>query len=110
MIWKTIKTNPYYEVSDEGQVRRIKDGKILKQYLQKSGYVYVWINRGYGNYSQPVHRLVCEAFHENPDNKEFVDHIDTNRSNNNANNLRWATPEENNNNPISLVNKRKKRK
>ena len=110
MIWKTIKTNPYYEVSDEGQVRRIKDGKILKQYLQKSGYVYVWITRGYGNYSQPVHRLVCEAFHENPDKKEFVDHIDTNRSNNNANNLRWATPEENNNNPISLINKRKKRK
>ena len=43
--------------------------------------------------------------------KEYiVDHIDTNRSNNNAVNLRWATPEENNNNPISLINKRKKRK
>lgn len=42
MIWKTIKTNPYYEVSDEGQVRRIKYGKILKQYLQKSGYIYTY--------------------------------------------------------------------
>jgi hypothetical protein len=42
-----------------------------------------------------VHRLVCNAFLENPDNKALVDHIDCNKQNNNISNLRWATNQEN---------------
>ena len=50
-----------------------------------------------------VHRMVAELFVPNPDDKPFVDHIDTNRHNNRADNLRWVTPSENNKNPITLV-------
>ena len=37
-----------------------------------------------------VHQLVGGAFVPNPDNKPTIDHIDKNKSNNKASNLRWA--------------------
>ena len=48
-----------------------------------------------------VHRMVAELFIPNPENKPFVDHIDTNPLNNHVTNLRWVTPYENLNNPIT---------
>ena len=42
-----------------------------------------------------VHRLVALAFVENPEHKSTVDHIDCNKKNNHASNLRWFTPNEN---------------
>jgi hypothetical protein len=42
-----------------------------------------------------VHRLVGIAFLENVDEKQFIDHIDENKANNNVKNLRWATSKEN---------------
>ena len=58
--------------------------------LRKDGYRTVRIN-GKDRY---VHILVCEAFHgPKPSGKTItVDHKDRNRSNNRADNLRWATP------------------
>ena len=110
MTWAEIPGYENYLVSDEGEVCRKSDGLIMKQYLQKSGYVYVWLDRGYGSHSVPVHRLVCEAFHGSQGKMDdlYVDHIDTNRANNRADNLHWVTPKENANNPITK-NKRKKK-
>ena len=53
---------------------------------------------------QKVHRVVALAFHgEAPSEKYVVDHIDTNRRNNRAENLRWITRLENIlMNPITL--------
>lgn len=45
-----------------------------------------------------IHQLVATAFIPNPENKSNVDHIDTNRTNNTVENLRWATQSENMNN------------
>ena len=74
----------------------------MAQHIVK-GYKFVklrdWKNKVEGNY--PVHRLVASAFIENPENKEQVDHIDTNPSNNNLSNLRWVTILENQRNPIT---------
>lgn len=53
------------------------------------------------SYSHFVHRLVAEHFIPNPDNKPCIDHIDTDRTNNNAKNLRWVTHSENLYNPIT---------
>ena len=86
------KYNERIEVSDEGNVK--VDGKPYD--LSKSNTVYKRVLSHY------VHRMVAELFISNPENKWYVDHIDGNRYNNKATNLRWATPSENRLNPITV--------
>ena len=42
-----------------------------------------------------IHRLVANAFIPNPDGKSQIDHIDEDKTNNSADNLKWATSKEN---------------
>lgn len=67
--------------------------------LQKnSGYLYVMIN-----YKRlRVHRLVAECFVPNPEHKPTVDHINRNRSANEASNLRWCDYKEQQTNTIRV--------
>lgn len=69
--------------------------------LQKSsGYLYVTIN--YKRFR--VHRLVAECFIPNPAHKPTVDHINRNRSANEATNLRWCDHKEQKKNTITYDN------
>ena len=109
-IWKpVVGFEQLYAVSNKGRVASVQfHGKqtftILKQSSDKLNYKYVKIRDWRRNIvkSYPVHRLVAEAFIENPENKPQVDHIDTNPANNTIENLRWATNLENQRNPITL--------
>lgn len=47
-----------------------------------------------------VHRLVAETFVDNHDNLPFADHIDHDRHNNSASNIRWTDYEGNNRNTV----------
>lgn len=110
--WRDIELYPQYQVSSLGNVVRKKDGLLLKQYPQKSGYVYVILDRGFGRHYVAVHKLVCVAFHGIDGYKQglYVDHINTIRSDNRACNLRWVTPKENANNETTKLNRKQKRK
>ena len=66
--------------------------------------LYVSLGRGNKRY---IHRLVAEAFIPNPENKPYIDHIDTDRTNNDVTNLRWVTQEENMRNEQTRENLRK---
>jgi hypothetical protein len=90
-IYKVIKGYENYSVSNYGNVRNDMSGKILKACVDGHGYKKVRLNGKTMN----VHRLVSEAFIPNPDNKKCIDHIDTIRTNNNVNNLRYVTNQEN---------------
>ena len=45
--------------------------------------------------NRPIHRLMCETFLPNPDDKAHVNHKDGNKLNNQLSNLEWATEQEN---------------
>ena len=93
-----------YQVSDQGRVkslerkdclgRTIKE-RILKPSPTKYGYLIVSLHAGNKQKTLIVHRLVCEAFHDNPDNKPQVNHINEDKADNRACNLEWCTCKQN---------------
>lgn len=83
-----------YRVRDNGAVYRLRRPQLRKRPLDE-----VWTfgvpnaSTGYMQIgSEVVHRIVATAFHgEQPSEKHIVDHVDTNRRNNRAENLHWIT-------------------
>lgn len=92
-VWKQISNLPY-EISSLGKIRNLK-GKVLKTYIQNSGYEQIKLNYQRLHIHKSIHRLVAEAFIANPLNKIYVNHIDGNKLNNTVNNLEWCTNSEN---------------
>ena len=86
-----------YQVSDQGRVKSFKWNKerFLKPSMDKDGYLLVTLCAGGKRKTLKVHRLVCEAFHENPDNKPQVNHINEDKTDNRACNLEWCTCKQN---------------
>jgi len=91
--WKHILDYENYEVSNLGNVRNKKTGRILKSY-DKGGYAVISLSKTKGKLYQ-IHRLVCQAFIPNPENKPQVNHKDKNGLNNNVSNLEWNSHQEN---------------
>lgn len=101
-IWKPIKDyEGLYEVSNFGKVKSIprngtiKETKILKQYIDRYGYLYVALSKNDSQKKKKVHRLVAEAFIPNPENKPEVNHKWGIKTDNRASELEWATTSEN---------------
>jgi hypothetical protein len=107
-IWRWIKGyEGHYKVSNFGRLISLKYGKtrILKQAFDKktgNGYKMVCLVKNGKQRSYKVHRLVAAAFlpacpgtHGTANNDWHIDHIDENKNNNCASNLRWLTSFEN---------------
>ena len=106
-IWKALPGFPGVEISTLGKVRTLDrvvssesgtyftEGKVLKQYKSTDGYLLVSIPINGKWTMKVVHRLIAQAFIENPDNLQEVNHKDCDRKNNNVDNLEWCTHKEN---------------
>ena len=93
-----------YEVSNLGNIRGLDryvesmsrwgtsyqkfcKGQLIKPVKMPNGYLQVSLG---GKRETYVHILVAEVFVDNPDNKHQVHHINHNRADNRAINLRWV--------------------
>ena len=84
-----------YTISSDGKVFSLRRQKYLKPRLSMDGYERVALCRDAYRREYRVHRLVAEAFLENPDNLPQVNHKDFNTQNNCLENLEWCTNKEN---------------
>ncbi len=90
--WKYIKNSSEYEISTLGNIRRNKRNlKISDKPTYK--IIRLKLDDKYKTYY--IHRLVAETFVPNVNKKEFVNHKDGNKHNNNIDNLEWCTRQEN---------------
>lgn len=109
-VWKDIVGyEGLYQVSNLGRVKSLKRkvyagrNRMRWQYerilsnnkTNGNGYIVVSLNKESKSKNKYVHRLVAEAFLENPNNYKYINHKDQNTFNNNANNLEFCTAQYN---------------
>lgn len=92
LMFKEIPNFSGYLINEKGVVINQRTRKRLTPNNSGKGYMQVQF-RDKKNYF--VHRLVAITFIPNPENKPCVDHIDGDKGNNQADNLRWVTVSEN---------------
>lgn len=112
--WRPVKGyEGLYEVSNHGEVKSL--ARYAKNHnkwqfrperlLKPHGKTHLMVVLCKEGKTKPalVHRIVAEAFIDNPFDKPVVDHIDTNSKNNRVDNLRWVTTQENALNPLTRI-------
>ena len=106
-IWKPIEGyEGLYEVSNFGRARSYippTNSKrlirsvplIMTPQMNDNGYMVVALIKNKARKVFRIHRLVAFAFVETIEGKPYVNHIDGDKTNNNASNLEWCTRSEN---------------
>ena len=107
-IWKDIEGyDGYYQISNLGRVKslgrlmcrgyvfRMCKDTIRKITVKKDGYAEINLSIENKSTHFRVHRLVALTFINNPKNKSEVNHINSNRLDNNVTNLEWTSKSEN---------------
>lgn len=90
-----IKDFPY-DITEDGVIKNIQTGRLIRPSLNKKrGYFYVCL---YGENKRKnfiLHRLMAECFLPKEEGKEYINHIDGDKTNNTLGNLEWCTSSEN---------------
>lgn len=106
-IWAVVSGFDAFEVSSLGRLRRTRSCKGTpiaekRPTMGKDGYFRTSLVQQGRRRDVTLHRLVCETFHgQQPEGKPCVAHIDGDKGNNSADNLRWSSYAENERDKIS---------
>lgn len=88
-----------YMISNFGNIKSLKNNKILNQFINSKGYSYCcisYIKNGKRSFwSFRVHKAVALQFLNNPNNLPNINHKNGNKQNNNVSNLEWINHIEN---------------
>jgi hypothetical protein len=105
-IWKNVVGyEGFYEVSNFGNIKRVGgfrgvnkaylDNYYLKHKDNGKGYFRVKLSVNSKIKMIMVHRIIAEAFILRIDNKNVINHINSNKKDNRIENLEWCTQSEN---------------
>lgn len=92
MRLKQIEGFERYYIADTGEVFR-----KMTTCLDKDGYpiIAIWVKQSKSSKMLKIHRLLAEAFIDNPERKTQVNHKNGLKRDFNLENLEWVTPLEN---------------
>jgi hypothetical protein len=96
-IWKDIEGyEGLYQVSNLGNIKALGNGgsnskeRILNPQKNNKCYLQVGLRKQGKRKFYLIHRLVAEAFINNPQNLPQINHKDEDKTNNQVNNLEWC--------------------
>lgn len=96
-VWRDIKGyEGCYQVSNQGKVISLNYSlrgysELLTPKVNNKGYAWVELRKDGERKPLLIHRLVAQAFLDNPNNYPLINHKDENKLNNNVENLEWCT-------------------
>ena len=102
-IWEDIKGyEGLYQVSNLGKVKSLNYRRTCKERIlipckPANGYLCVSLYKNGIHKTFTIHRLIAQAFIENHENLQQVNHIDEDKTNNCVSNLEWCDRKYNNN-------------
>ena len=107
MTLEQLRVNNDYEISVDFPhvVRKRSNGRIIKEHIENNGYLRLnlseRVNGRNVQHKYYKHRLIAMQFIENPNDFDYVDHINRNTLDNRIENLRWCSSSENSKNRSS---------
>ena len=84
-----------YAVNRSGDIWSYYAGRNIKANRSYRGYYSVGLRKKGLRKWFMLHRLIGQAFLENPDSKRYINHKDFNKANNTVDNIEWVTASEN---------------
>jgi hypothetical protein len=82
-------------IDEDFNIYNKHNGRKLTPYLGSDGYMHVRRRENRKIYYSRVHTIIANVFVANPNNYNYVNHIDSDKTNNNPSNLEWCTNSQN---------------
>ena len=107
MTFEVLRENEDYEISTEYPhvIRKRANGRIVCEFIENNGYIRLNLSERINGITVQrkylKHKLVAKQFIENPNDYDYVDHINRNKLDNSIENLRWCSSSDNSKNKSS---------
>lgn len=80
-----------YEVSNFGNIRNLRTGKMLTPCINDQGYLVVCLTSKGQKFTKSIHTLIAKTFLGDLSDRYVAYHIDRNKLNNRSDNISWGT-------------------